>query len=43
MIPILLSISRARVGEETYASPAVSQEQNFLRGVDHLFAIGNAR
>jgi outer membrane protein assembly factor BamB len=28
------------IGEETYASPVVSQGQLFLRGVEHLFAIG---
>jgi hypothetical protein len=28
------------LGEETYASPAVSQGQVFLRGVRHLYAIG---
>ena len=28
------------LGEETFASPAVSQGQLFIRGVEHLFAIG---
>lgn len=28
------------LGEETYASPVVSQGQLFLRGVNHLYAIG---
>jgi outer membrane protein assembly factor BamB len=28
------------LGEETYASPIISQGQLFLRGVKHLFAIG---
>lgn len=30
------------LGEETYASPVISQGQLFLRGVSHLFAIGKA-
>jgi len=31
------------IGEETYASPVVSQGQIFLRGVTHLFAIGQGK
>lgn len=31
------------LGEETYASPVISQGQLFLRGVNHLFAIGKAQ
>ena len=31
------------LGEETYASPVISQGQIFLRGVKHLFAVGPAR
>jgi hypothetical protein len=31
------------LGEESYASPVVSQGQIFLRGVTHLFAIGKAK
>jgi outer membrane protein assembly factor BamB len=30
------------IGEETFASPAVSQGQLFIRGAAHLFAIGKA-
>ena len=31
------------LGEETYASPVVSQKQLFLRGVKHLYCIGASR
>jgi outer membrane protein assembly factor BamB len=31
------------LGEESYASPVISQGQIFLRGVTHLFAIGKAK
>jgi hypothetical protein len=31
------------LGEETYASPAISQGQIFIRGVKHLFAIGKSQ
>jgi len=31
------------LGEESYASPVISQGQIFLRGVSHLFAIGKAK
>ncbi|MGV3720284.1 MAG: PQQ-binding-like beta-propeller repeat protein [Actinomycetota bacterium] len=31
------------LGEECYASPVISQGQFFLRGVNHLFAIGKAK
>lgn len=31
------------LGEEAYASPVISQGQIFLRGVNHLFAIGTAK
>jgi outer membrane protein assembly factor BamB len=31
-----------RLGEETYASPAISQGQLFIRGAKHLFCIGKS-
>jgi hypothetical protein len=31
-----------RLGEETYASPAISQSQIFIRGEKHLFCIGKS-
>ena len=31
------------LGEESYASPVISQGQIFVRGVTHLFAIGKAK
>ena len=34
-------VARNELGEETYASPAISDGQMFLRGVKHLYAIGN--
>jgi outer membrane protein assembly factor BamB len=33
-------VARNTLGEETYASPAISGERIFLRGVDHLYCIG---
>jgi outer membrane protein assembly factor BamB len=33
-------VSKNPLGEECYASPAISQGQVFLRGVKHLYAIG---
>ena len=34
-------VARNDLGEKTYASPAVSDGQIFLRGFNHLFCIGN--
>lgn len=34
-------IAKNSLGEECYASPAISQGQVFLRGVKHLYAIGD--
>ena len=33
-------VARNTLGEETYASPALSAGQIFLRGVNHLYCIG---
>jgi hypothetical protein len=33
-------VAKNELGEETFASPAVSDGQIFIRGVDHLFCIG---
>jgi len=38
--PKLDVVSRNKLGEETYASPAISRGQIFLRGEKHLFCIG---
>ena len=35
-------VSINMLGENSYASPAVSQGQIFIRGENHLFAIGKA-
>jgi hypothetical protein len=40
--PTFEKLAVNEIGEETYASPAVSQGQIFIRGVKHLFAIGRA-
>jgi outer membrane protein assembly factor BamB len=34
-------VARNELGEKTYASPALSEGQIFLRGFSHLFCIGN--
>jgi outer membrane protein assembly factor BamB len=34
-------VAKNRLGEEVYASPAVSRGQLFLRGLHHLYCIGN--
>ena len=34
-------VAKNELGEETFASPAVSQGQMFLRGVEHLYCIGD--
>jgi outer membrane protein assembly factor BamB len=33
-------VARNALGEETYASPAISEGQMFLRGTNHLYCIG---
>jgi hypothetical protein len=33
-------VARNALGEETYASPAISEGQLFLRGTNHLYCIG---
>lgn len=38
--PVLDIVAQSEVGEEVYASPAVYGNQLFVRGVDHLFCIG---
>lgn len=40
--PTFEKLAVNEIGEETYASPAISQGQIFIRGVKHLFAIGRA-
>jgi hypothetical protein len=39
--PQLEIVARNELGEETYASPAISNGQMFLRGLQHLYCIGN--
>ena len=39
--PQLEIVARNELGEETYASPAISGGQMFLRGVNYLYCIGN--
>ena len=34
-------VAKNELGEETYASPAISEGQIFLRGAEHLFCIGD--
>jgi outer membrane protein assembly factor BamB len=34
-------VARNEIGEETFASPAVSDGKFYIRALDHLFAIGN--
>ena len=38
--PTLEIVARNELGEETYASPAISRSRIFLRGVGHLYCIG---
>jgi outer membrane protein assembly factor BamB len=33
-------VAKNELGEETYASPAISNDQIFLRGAEHLYCIG---
>jgi len=35
-------VAENELGEECYASPAISRGQIFLRGEQHLYAIGKA-
>ena len=39
--PQLEIVARNELGEETYASPAISGGHIFLRGLKHLYCIGN--
>ena len=41
--PTLELVSRNELGEKTYASPAISQGQIFLRGFNNLYCIGPAK
>jgi outer membrane protein assembly factor BamB len=34
-------VAKNELGEETYASPAISNSQIFLRGIEHLYCIGD--
>jgi hypothetical protein len=34
-------VARNEIGEKTFASPAISEGQIFLRGDKHLFCIGH--
>ena len=34
-------VAKNELGEETYASPAISKGQIFLRGIEHLYCIGD--
>jgi hypothetical protein len=36
-------VAKNELGEETYASPAISRGQIFLRGFHNLYCIGLAR
>jgi hypothetical protein len=38
--PEFVRVAQNEIGEQTFASPALSQEQIFLRGDRHLFCIG---
>jgi len=40
--PKLEIVARNELGEETYASPAISAGRIFLRGVNHLYCLGGA-
>jgi outer membrane protein assembly factor BamB len=39
--PEFVRVAQNEIGEKTFASPAISQGQIFLRGDKHLFCIGN--
>ena len=41
--PELAVVARNELGEETYASPAISEGRIFLRGAAHLYCIGEDR
>jgi len=41
--PTFQKLAANEIGEDTFASPVVSQGQIFLRGVKHLFAIGTGK
>ena len=36
-------VSKNELGEEVYASPAISRGQVFIRGASHLYCIGAAK
>ncbi len=38
--PQFMRVAQNELGEATYASPAISDGQIFLRGAKHLFCIG---
>lgn len=33
-------VSKNELGEEVYASPAISRGQIFIRGAEHLYCVG---
>jgi hypothetical protein len=39
--PQLEIVARNELGEQTYASPAISGGRIFLRGLQHLYCIGD--
>ena len=41
--PEYVAVARNAIGEQTFASPAISDGQIFLRGEQHLFCIGRAQ
>jgi hypothetical protein len=41
--PTFSLVARNEIGEKTFASPAISAGRIYLRGENHLFAIGEAR
>ncbi len=41
--PYFVPVARNELGEKTFASPAISAGQLFLRGDKHLFCIGETR
>ena len=38
--PTFEEVARNEIGEKTFASPALSEGQIFIRGDEHLFCIG---
>jgi hypothetical protein len=41
--PYFVPVARNDLGERTFASPAISAGQLFVRGDNHLFCIGGTR